>query len=77
MVLEFLGDAAVAVAPAVAFEDLLDEPTEAAILKPSGNVLGSVVKAAARQHQDVADLTDTGLCLCVKLLDHRAGLLWG
>lgn len=64
MVFELLSNAAVAITAAVAFEDLLDERTEAAVLKPGGHVLGSVVKAAVRQLQDVADLTDAVLGGC-------------
>ena len=41
-----------------------DGVSSAASIKPGGHVLGSVVKAAVRQLQDVADLTDAVLGGC-------------
>lgn len=77
VILEFLPDATVTVAAAVAFEDLFDENAEPDILLLSGSGHGGMIKAAARQLQSVADLADAGAGPDPEWQAHRAGLSGG
>ena len=74
VVTQFRKDPAVAVAAAVAFEDLLNEGAHAGIILLGGGGPRGVVEAAAGQFQGQADLADAATGLGAELEDHLADL---